>query len=131
MENKKYMLATDLDGTFVGDTEALGRLLHFFDESPDEVALVYVTGRHLSSVQSLMLEEGLPEPDLLITDVGTSIYKSEGLQEDLHWKASMQKDWQPGKIAEIAAAYPSLERQKLPDDRRVSFTLSGDLGAVA
>lgn len=130
MKNKKYMLATDLDGTFVGDNKALEKLLRFFEDSPNEIALVYVTGRHLSSVQSLMLEERLPEPDLLITDVGTSIYQPERLQEDLHWKASMQRDWQPGKIVEIAAAYPSLKRQELPDDRRVSFTMSGELGDV-
>ena len=75
MENKKYLLATDLDGTFVGDQEALEKLLRFFDDSPDEVALVYVTGRHLSSARSLIAKEGLPTPDMLITDVGTSIYQ--------------------------------------------------------
>jgi sucrose-6-phosphatase len=130
VENKKYLLATDLDGTFVGDSEALARLLHFFDESPDEVALVYVTGRHLSSAQTLMASEGLPTPDLLITDVGTSIYLSEGFREDLHWKARMRKDWQPDAIAEIAASFPALKRQKLPDDKRVSFTVSADIEAV-
>ena len=35
MENKKYLLATDLDGTFIGDTEALDKLLRFFDDSPN------------------------------------------------------------------------------------------------
>ncbi|HEX5564860.1 MAG TPA: HAD-IIB family hydrolase [Sporosarcina sp.] len=128
MENKKYLLATDLDGTFVGDKDALGRLLQFFDGSPDEVALVYVTGRHLSSARLLMAEEGLPMPDLLITDVGTAIYRD--VEEDLDWKARMQADWQPGMVAEIAASIPSLKKQKLPDDRRVSFTVSDDIGAV-
>ncbi|WP_252501643.1 HAD-IIB family hydrolase [Sporosarcina sp. Marseille-Q4943] len=130
MKNKKYLLATDLDGTFVGDKEALGRLLQFFDNSPDEVGLVYVTGRHLSSAQSLIPEEGLPIPDLLIADVGTSIYQSDELVEDPDWKARMQIDWQPDKIAEIAASFPSLKRQKLPDARRVSFTVSEDIGSV-
>ncbi|MFS0690626.1 HAD-IIB family hydrolase [Sporosarcina sp. 179-K 8C2 HS] len=130
MKNKKYLLATDLDGTFVGDEEALGRLLQFFDDSPDEVGLVYVTGRHLSSAKSLIAEEGLPMPDLLIADVGTSMYQSDELVEDLDWKARMQEDWQPDKIAEIAASFPALKRQELPDDRRVSFTVSEDVGAV-
>lgn len=130
VENKKYLLATDLDGTFVGDEEALGRLLQFFDGSPDEVALVYVTGRHLYSARSLMAEEELPLPDLLITDVGTSIYHSEELTEDLDWKECMQRDWQPGKIVEIAANFPMLRRQELPGDRRVSFTVDENLAAV-
>lgn len=130
MENKKRLLATDLDGTFVGDEKALGKLLRFFDGSPEEVALVYVTGRHLSSAQSLMAEEGLPMPDLLITDVGTSIYHGDGLSEDLEWKARMQESWQPDKIAKIAADFPALKRQELPDDRRVSFTVSEDVETV-
>lgn len=130
LKNKKYLLATDLDGTFVGDEKALERLLQFFDSSPDEVALVYVTGRHLSSAQSLMKSEGLPTPDLLITDVGTSIYHSEELVEDLYWKERMQKDWQPDKIRDTAADFPVLGRQELPDDRRISFTLEESLEAV-
>lgn len=130
LKNKKYLLATDLDGTFVGDEEALERLLRFFDSSPDEVALVYVTGRHLSSAQSLLKAEGLPTPDLLITDVGASIYHSVELVEDLYWKECMQKDWQADKIVEIAANFPMLSRQELPDDRRISFTVEESLEAV-
>ena len=42
----------------------------------------------------------------------------------------MQKDWQPNAIVELATSFPSLERQQLPDNRRVSFTLSGDSGEV-
>ncbi|MCM3636137.1 HAD family hydrolase [Sporosarcina luteola] len=130
MKNKKYLLATDLDGTFVGDVDALGRLLEYFNSAPHEIALFYVTGRHFPSAQSLIAAEGLPMPDLLITDVGTSIYHADGLMEVSDWKERMQKDWQPEMIAEIAATFPSLKRQELPDDRRVSFTVSDDIGAV-
>lgn len=128
MKNKKHLLATDLDGTFVGDEAALERLLHYFDDTFDDVALVYVTGRHLSSAQSLIATERLPMPDLLITDVGTAIYRN--LKEDLHWKAHMQEDWRPEMVAEVAASFPALKRQELPDDRRVSFTVTDDIGSV-
>jgi sucrose-phosphate synthase len=77
-----------------------------------------------------MAGEGLPTPDLLITDVGTSIYHSEELVEDVYWKERMQKDWQPNKILEIAANFPMLDRQELPDDRRISFTVSESFQAV-
>ncbi len=129
LKNKKYLLATDLDGTFVGDEEALGRLLRFFDEAAFEVTLVYVTGRHLASARLLMAEEELPIPDLLITDVGTSIYQSNG-REDVDWRACMRQDWQPDEITRIATSFSALKRQELPDDRRVSFTVSGN-SAVA
>lgn len=75
------VLATDLDGTFIplddcptneADLVTLTRML---DESG--VTLVFVTGRHLESVQEVIAEKALPHPDWLICDVGTSIYHAD------------------------------------------------------
>ncbi len=73
------ILATDLDGTLIphadepeqhADLERLGRLLHEHD-----VTLVYVTGRHLASVEDVRQALDLPPPDWMICDVGTSLYE--------------------------------------------------------
>lgn len=124
MKRKTHMLATDLDGTLVGDQEALRELLLYYDELPYDVALVYVTGRHLASTLSLIEAEDLPQPDILITDVGTAIYRDAQLVEEEEWKQQMQAEWQPERIIEMASAFPSLHRQSLPDNRRISFTFS-------
>nr|WP_269135812.1 HAD-IIB family hydrolase [Sporosarcina cyprini] len=115
------MLATDLDGTLVGNEEGLADLLAYYEGAPYEVALVYVTGRHLDSARSLIKEVSLPNPDLLITDVGTTIYHQDG--EDFRWKQKMNEHWLPDRIAEIGADFPGLKRQQLPNNRRVSFTV--------
>ncbi|WP_243458065.1 HAD-IIB family hydrolase [Sporosarcina sp. Te-1] len=124
MKQKKFMLATDLDGTFVGNEEGLADLLAYYEEAPYDVALVYITGRHLDSAKSLIQEVSLPEPDLLITDVGTAIYHQDG--EDSGWKRKMNEHWQPDRIAEIASDFPELKRQQLPNDRRVSYTVDNN-----
>lgn len=67
---KKYVLATDLDGTFVGDADAFQELCRFFDSLPYTVDFVYLTGRHVDSALSLIHQEGLPFPQVLVTDVG-------------------------------------------------------------
>ncbi len=72
------VLATDLDGTFLPlngletHVQAMKKLgSHFTQESRQ---LVFVTGRHYTSVRAVMSEVGSPKPAYIICDVGTSIY---------------------------------------------------------
>lgn len=76
------VLATDLDGTLIPldqdpqqrrDLQILADLLH-----AETVDLVFVTGRHFASVESAFLEFGLPQPEWVLCDVGTSIYARQG-----------------------------------------------------
>ncbi|WP_245843803.1 HAD-IIB family hydrolase [Oceanobacillus rekensis] len=121
-----HMLATDLDGTFVGDTNGLKLLINYYESLPYEVTLVYITGRHLESATSLIKEENLPIPKLLVTDVGTSIYEGDTWQADPKWQKKMKKDWNPDAIRAVAKDFPQIRVQQLPDDRRVSFQIEAD-----
>ncbi|MDF2066177.1 HAD-IIB family hydrolase [Bacillus sp. Cr_A10] len=123
MRIKPYMLATDLDGTLVGDPSALQRLLQHYENSNIEVELVYITGRHFASVSSLIEIENLPNPDILITDVGAAIYTSEKLTEDTTWEKKMHTNWHPERIIKLASFFPALQRQTLPSTKRISFTV--------
>ncbi|WP_438313058.1 HAD-IIB family hydrolase [Sporosarcina sp. FA9] len=122
MKSKPYMLATDLDGTLVGDKEALHKLLRYFDKKIYDIALIYITGRHYASALSLIESEALPMPDVLISDVGTSIYMTKSTVEDKDWTKKMQTDWQPDLVEEIASQITALTKQLLPDNGRISFT---------
>lgn len=126
MQNELHCLATDLDGTFVGDKEALQELLNYYEQLPERVFLVYITGRHLASAIELITQENLPTPDVLATDIGTTIYTfSDGKWvEDELWAKQMKENWCPERIAELASLCPGLENQGLPENRRVSFYAS-------
>lgn len=80
-----WTLASDVDGTLVGDRSALDRLALRLRKMQErgELFLVYSTGRRLSQVISGVAEEGLPEPDAVICQVGTEIYLPP-YKEDLH-----------------------------------------------
>ncbi len=75
------VLATDLDGTLIplDGNEQNVRDLPKIDEqlSLAGMQMLYVTGRHLASIMGVMLEKNLPQPDWIIGDVGTSIYRRE------------------------------------------------------
>ncbi|MCA8984733.1 MAG: HAD-IIB family hydrolase [Planctomycetaceae bacterium] len=76
------VLATDLDGTLIplqGNAQHRRDLLQLTKAFRDlPIDLVYVTGRHLASVQDKILEHGLPSPAWMICDVGTTIYRVQG-----------------------------------------------------
>lgn len=118
---KKYVLATDLDGTFVGDADAFQELCRFFDSLPYTVDFVYLTGRHVDSALSLIHQEGLPFPQVLVTDVGACIYTGRALLPDKKWQRMIAKDWNPQRIEEVARNIPGVSLQSIPNDRRVSF----------
>ena len=75
---QQCVLATDLDGTLIPlpdqhdhirDLQLLGGLIR-----QHQIPLIYVTGRHLSSVKDAIREHGLPQPNWVFCDVGTSAY---------------------------------------------------------
>ena len=75
----KGVLATDLDGTLIPlngcpeNQTDLKRLSAVIQEQG--IQLLFVTGRHLSSVETAIKEFQLPKPDWVICDVGTSIFQ--------------------------------------------------------
>ncbi len=81
MNDKPTVLATDLDGTLIPlgndplQRNDLRQLKNHFRTEAD--TLVFVTGRHLESTRQAILEHDLPQPDWIICDVGTSIYRCE------------------------------------------------------
>ena len=121
MNDGTHLLATDLDGTLVGDRKGLDSLLQFYDVQDYDVSLIYITGRHFQSAMSLIEEEKLPIPDVLITDVGTEIHIGPHLEKDLNWEKRMLHQWQPETINTLGASIEGLTKQDLPVTNRCSF----------
>lgn len=114
------LFVTDLDGTLAGNAAALSQFKTFLNGFAQPPVLVYVTGRHLHSALELIEHDDLPQPDTLITDIGTAIYTGQSLLEDDQWRQRMQQDWQPDVICDIASKFSELTVQDLPTTKRVS-----------
>lgn len=121
-ERAALILATDLDGTFAGgtagDREALQRVLA---ELPG-ASLVYVTGRSVPATREIIRDLPLPQPDLLIADVGTSVRRGPRLEPLEAIEAELDAVW-PGAemIRERMARVEGLEEQEVRAPRRVSY----------
>lgn len=91
LSKKALVLATDLDGTFLGGSEASrARLYDWIEENRADVGLIFVTGRDPEFIQDLTQGRGVPRPDYVVGDVGTTI-------------ASVGEDHLPTPIAELEA----------------------------
>lgn len=74
MADCQMVLATDLDGTFLGGTEAdRDALYHWIRIHRATVGLVFVSGRDPAFIEDLCSDGRVPWPDFVVGDVGTTI----------------------------------------------------------
>jgi HAD superfamily hydrolase (TIGR01484 family) len=74
LSNRSFVLATDLDGTFLGGSDADRRALYDWIETHREtVGLVFVSGRDPMFINELCGSGEVPWPEYVIGDVGTTI----------------------------------------------------------
>ncbi len=78
ISDKDMVLATDLDGTFLGGTDQARKDFYaWINNNRDRVGLIFVTGRDPGFIRQLV-RDGLPKPDYVIGDVGTTIAQFDG-----------------------------------------------------
>lgn len=110
---RRFVLATDLDGTFLGGTEAdRAQLYRWIEENRDTVGLIFVTGRDPEFIMQMCRDRGLPWPEYVVGDVGTTI-------------ARVTPD---GEIAPIEALEQDIARRWNDSGDAVRATLDGHPG---
>ncbi|RFS22532.1 HAD-IIB family hydrolase [Chitinophaga silvatica] len=67
------ILATDLDGTFLGGDTTIRQQLYSLIEENKDIRLVFVTGRGIRSVLNLLEDKFIPKPEYMICDVGATV----------------------------------------------------------
>ncbi|MEW9921298.1 HAD-IIB family hydrolase [Marimonas sp. MJW-29] len=76
--DKPLVIATDLDGTFLGGSdEARKRLYSWIESNRAQVGLIFVTGREPRFIRDLVRQNNVPRPDFVVGDVGTTIAEYE------------------------------------------------------
>ena len=122
------LLATDLDGTFLGGSPEDRQALYQLIASHPGIDLVFVTGRGLESVLPLLADPTIPQPDYIICDVGCTVVDGRTLQP-LHEVQGQIDDKWPGeyRIQEAVGHIDGLIRQDVPQDRRCSYFCEPDV----
>lgn len=114
---KQRIFATDLDNTIVSEEVSHRTLWDALDL--EKTSLIYITGRHKNSAVELINREQLPQPDVLVCDVGASIYVGETFELDQKW--AEQIDVEEYKRIESIASSLNIERQPIKTSWRLAF----------
>jgi sucrose-phosphate synthase len=106
---------TDLDKSLLGDPEALRRFIDVIRENRKRATFGLATGRRLKSALRVLRKHGIPQPDVLITSIGTDIYYAPNLTQDTHWRDHIDQFWNPRAVQRLLADLPGLKRQPLSE----------------
>jgi HAD superfamily hydrolase (TIGR01484 family) len=127
--NPSLVLATDLDGTFLGGSDRQRtEFYEYIENHRDRMLLVFVTGRDLEAIERMRREMSFPRPDYIIGDVGTTIVEGKTFEPLLtvqNWVSSIWNDAND-RVKEMLADEPGIKLQPVNPERRVSYYYQPD-----
>lgn len=127
---RRFVLATDLDGTFLGGSnEDRRKLYDWIEENRESIGLIFVTGRDPRFIKDLC-DDGVPWPEYVVGDVGTTIARVENkeirpisaLEEEIAGAWGDSGD----KVRQALADHPGITEQETEFRYRVSFDMDPD-----
>lgn len=116
------LLATDLDGTFLGGAPDRKAALYQIINHHQTLQLVFVSGRGLDSILPLFNDPLMPQPDFIICDVGATVVNGRSLQPVEPIQSLIKERW-PGreKVAALLEEVRGLLPQEVPQQQRCSY----------
>jgi sucrose-6F-phosphate phosphohydrolase len=106
------LLATDLDGTFLGDADAMHRLWQRAEEAG--IIVVFSTGRHLPSIEAFYVESGTDRrAAACVCMVGTEIWHASngGYLIDEGWSETISESWDKDGVEAVLCGIPGAVMQ--------------------
>lgn len=127
------ILVSDIDNTLTGDPEALQEFLRLLERYRGTMGFGLATGRPIDSAMEFLVQNGIPDPDILISSVGTEIYYAGKAIQDLGWAAHIRQKWDRRKIVSLLAELPFLKPQEVDFVRefKVSYLMDPDPSYLA
>lgn len=112
----RRLLATDLDGTFLGDEESMALLVRSLEDHG--IMLAFSTGRYLASIEQLYVETTLSfRADVCLCMVGTEIhhYHREGgsYHLDRSWQEWIGQGWDQTGVERIMDTTAQVRKQDI------------------
>ena len=131
MKHPRLLLCTDLDRTLLpnGEQPESPQARRRFSAlaSHPEITLVFVSGRDRDRVERAITNYRLPQPDFVISDVGTRIYdlRNGDWEQWPHWQEEIAPDWNGRshqQLSELLGDFNELRLQEL--SKQSTFKLS-------
>ncbi len=115
-------LFTDLDQNLLGDAESLAELSTLVRAHRKCASFGIATGRRLDSALRLMKKHSIPQPDVLITSLGTQIHYAPNLTRDEAWARHIDHLWTPKDVLRTLAELPGIKLQPKSEQSRYKIS---------
>jgi sucrose-phosphate synthase len=113
---------TDLDQNLLGDPGSLADFIDVIRLYRKCTTFGIATGRRLDSALRVMKQYGIPQPDILITSLGTEIYYAPRLTADQAWAEHIDNHWNPKAVTRILADLPGIKLQPRAEQSRFKIS---------
>lgn len=113
---------TDLDQNLLEVPESLTEFIKAIQDNKKCASFGLATGRRLDAVLKELKRYRIPQPDVLISSLGTEIYYAPNLTRDTAWTEHIDHLWKPGIVRRILADIPGLKMQ--PKAEQSPFKIS-------
>lgn len=104
-------ICSSIDQNLLGDPESLKELINILNKNRKNISFCIATGRRLDSALKVLRQHNIPQPDALITSIGTEIYYSPDLTIDSAWTNHINYLWNRQSIVSLLAGLPGLTLQ--------------------
>lgn len=127
------LVFSDVDYTLFGDEGGLEPFTTALNERASEIGFGIVTGRSLESISTVLAEQDLPAPEIIVSSAGSEIYYGQDLLPDHGYAQHISYRWKPDAIKEALAPLDFLELQEDEHQRhfKISYYMEEDSDALA
>ncbi|MDZ7625848.1 MAG: HAD-IIB family hydrolase [Ignavibacteriaceae bacterium] len=122
--NAEKLIVSDIDHTLLGDDNALKEFIKILEKTDSKVGFAVATGRTVDSAFSVLKENKVPYPDIIISSVGAEIYYNyQGkLINSTGWDAHIKHQWNREKIKKLLEEFDFLQYQEESTQRKFKIS---------
>lgn len=107
------IIITDIDNTLLGgDPEDVKAFTDLLRTHRQHVGFGVATGRDLDSAAAVLEEHHIPQPDIIISSVGSQINYGTELHHDKGWETHISKNWKPDLMGQRLEEIPFITAQE-------------------
>lgn len=107
----KHLVVCDIDNTLTTNQISAQKPITALKEHHQHLGFAVATGRNIDSALSILKKYGYPNPNILITSVGSEIHYGRHAMPDKGWAHYIKHAWKPKAIMATLKEFKELELQ--------------------
>jgi len=129
LANLNNFIFTDIDNTLIGKTrDGLDEFIEIIKKEQNQIGFAVATGRTIDSALEYLKRNKAPDPDIIVSSVGSEIYYVNKLIYDIGWDTHISHKWDRKKIKHVLKEFKFLTYQEEDTQRKykISYFMKPD-----